>query len=222
MGDLLEQLRSWVEQVIQSIGYVGIALLMFLENIFPPIPSEVVMPFAGSLTTSGELSLAGVLISGTIGALAGAVAIYYIGVWFGKSRVREWFENYGRYLLMSEEDFDKAIDTFNNHGKSMILVGRLMPTIRSLISLPAGLEKMNLPTFLLFTAIGTTIWNGLLTFGGVWMGNNWDQIKSFVDTYSYVFWGIVALLVIYFVVKRWRSYQSDKQAEPDRERASSG
>jgi len=221
MGNLLEQLRNWIEQVVQSIGYIGIALLMFVENIFPPIPSEVIMPFAGSLTTRGELNLAGVLISGTTGAVAGAVAIYYIGVWFGEARVRDWFQNHGRYLLMSEEDFDKAIETFNNHGKSMILVGRLMPTIRSLISLPAGLEKMNMATFLLFTAIGTTIWNAILTFGGVWMGNNWQQIKSFVDTYAYIFWGIIALLVIYFVVKRWRSYQRDQQTEPESERASS-
>ena len=109
MGQLLDQLRSWVEQLISSMGYVGISLLMFLENLFPPIPSEVIMPFAGSLVAEGEFSFVGVLTAGTIGALAGALAIYYLGRWVDEGRARGWFERYGKFVLMSEEDFDKTI-----------------------------------------------------------------------------------------------------------------
>lgn len=205
MGQLLDQLRSWVEQFISSMGYVGISILMFLENIFPPIPSEVIMPFAGSLVAEGEFSFVGVLIAGTIGALAGAVAIYYIGHWIDEGRARRWFERYGKFILMSEEDFDKAIHAFDNHGKLMVLVGRVLPTIRSLISLPAGLEKMNLATFLLFTAIGTSVWNLALLGAGFYMGQNWEAVVSFMDKYSLVFWIILGGLVAFYIFRRWRT-----------------
>src|SRR5688572_26743486 len=205
MGQLLDQLRSWVEQLISSMGYVGISLLMFLENLFPPIPSEVIMPFAGSLVAEGEFSFMGVLIAGTMGALAGALAIYYVGRWIDEGRARRWFERYGKFILMSEEDFDKAIHAFDNHGKVMVLVGRVLPTIRSLISLPAGLEKMNLGTFLFFTAIGTSIWNLALLGAGFYMGQNWESVVSFMDKYSLVFWIIMGILVVFFVFRRWHS-----------------
>lgn len=209
MGQMLDQLRSWVEQLVSSMGYVGITFLMFLENIFPPIPSEVIMPFAGSLVAEGEFSFVGAMIAGTIGALAGAVAIYYIGRWVEEGRVRRWFEQYGKFALMSEEDFDKAIEAFDNHGKIMVLVGRVLPAIRSLISLPAGLEKMNLATFLFFTTIGTSIWNLALLGAGFYMGQNWETVVSFMDNYSLVFWIIIGGLVIFFMFKRWRSYTSE-------------
>ena len=196
----------WVEQIVSTMGYTGIALMMFVENIFPPIPSEVIMPFAGFLVNKGEMSLAGVLIAGTSGALAGAVAIYYIGVWIERSRIRHWFKEYGKYLLMSENDFDKAIDTFNHHGKKMILIGRVIPTIRSLISFPAGLERMNLGIFLFFTALGTAIWNVLLTYAGVILGQNWESVLSIIDKYEFAVWIILAGLAAFFVIKRVRSW----------------
>jgi membrane protein DedA with SNARE-associated domain len=163
------------------------------------------MPFAGSLVAEGEFSFVGVLIAGTIGALAGALAIYYIGHWIDEGRARHWFEHYGKFILMSEEDFDKAIQAFDNHGKIMVLVGRVLPTIRSLISLPAGLEKMNLGSFLLFTAIGTTIWNVALLGAGFYMGQNWETVVSFMDKYSLLFWLIIGILALFFVFRRWFS-----------------
>jgi membrane protein DedA with SNARE-associated domain len=213
MGQLLEQLRAWVEQVISSMGYFGVALLMFLENIFPPIPSEVVMPFAGSLVSEGEFSFVGMMIAGTIGALAGALVIYYIGRWIDEDRARRWINKYGKFLLLSEEEFDKAIDAFNNHGKMMVLVGRVMPTIRSLISLPAGLERMNLIPFLIFTIIGTSIWNLILLGAGYYMGQNWQQVVSFVNTYSLVFYIIIGALIAYYIYKQVRSSSSSDHEE---------
>jgi membrane protein DedA with SNARE-associated domain len=193
-----------MEQIVQSLGYVGIALLMFIENIFPPIPSEVVMPFAGSLAAQGEMSFVGALAAGTVGAFAGAVAIYYIGVWVSESRARSWFQRYGRYLLMSEEDFDKALNSFNKHGQVMVFVGRLMPGIRSLISLPAGLDRMNLGIFLLLTVLGTTLWNIILAYAGLVLGENWRTVINWVDTYGYVVYGILGILIIIFIVNRVR------------------
>jgi membrane protein DedA with SNARE-associated domain len=202
MADILEQVRMWIEQIITTFGYVGIGLMMFVENIFPPIPSEVIMPFAGSLAAKGELSIAGVFISGTVGALLGAGAIYYLGSRVSESRAREWFGHYGRYLLLREEDFDKAVETFNERGQMMVLIGRLLPTIRSLISLPAGLEKMNIPKFLFFTTLGTSLWNALLMGAGVWLGSNWEDILSIIDQYELVVWAILGLLAVIFVVRR--------------------
>jgi membrane protein DedA with SNARE-associated domain len=207
MASILEQLRTWVEQLIQSMGYIGIALLMFVENIFPPIPSEVVMPFAGSLVARGEMNMLWVMTSGTIGALAGAVAIYYIGVFITEQRAHHWFKDYGKYILTSEKDFNKAMSAFDDHGKVMVLVGRVMPTIRSLISLPAGLNDMNMGTFLFYTILGTTAWNLLLAYGGFMLGQNWKRIVSWVDTYGYVIWALIGLFIIYLIVRRVRQGQ---------------
>lgn len=204
MAELLEQTRLWVEQAILAMGYFGIALVMFIENIFPPIPSEFIMPFAGSLVAKGEMSFAGVLISGTIGAVAGAIGIYYVGVWVEAPRIRDWFSQYGRYLLMSEGDFDQAMETFGHNGKKMVLVGRVMPTVRSLISLPAGLEEMNMATFLFYTTLGTVVWNIALAYAGLLLGQNWETVLDWVNRYEIAIWVILAILAIYFVYRRVR------------------
>lgn len=202
MSSLLEQMRLWIEQIIMSLGYVGIGLMMFIENIFPPIPSEIIMPFAGSLAAKGELSLAGVFISGTVGALLGAVSIYFMGLKISESRARQWFKQYGRYMLLSKDDFDRALKAFNRRGQSMVFIGRLLPTIRSLISLPAGIDEMNIPKFLFFSALGTGLWNLLLMGAGVWLGDNWQQILTIINRYELVVWVIFALLGAIFIVKR--------------------
>lgn len=187
------------EQIIRATGYLGIAFLMFIENLFPPIPSEVVMPFAGFLVDKGEMSFAGVMIAGTIGAGLGAVAIYYIGLKLGEGRLRQWVDKNGKYLLMSEDELDSSLETFNNHGKKMVLFGRLIPTIRSLISVPAGLENMNLSVFLIFTLIGTTLWNLVLTGGGVLLGRNWQRVLDWVDTYSYIVYAVLVVLLLVYI-----------------------
>lgn len=202
MVNLLEQVRILAEQMIQTMGYPGIAILMFVENIFPPIPSEVVMPFAGFLVDKGEMSFAGVMIAGTIGAALGAVAIYYIGVRFGEGRLRRWIGEHGRYLLMSEDDLESSLETFSRHGKKMVLFGRVLPGIRSLISLPAGLKKMHLGIFLLFTLVGTTLWNLFLAGGGFILGRNWQQVLAWLDTYETIVTIIVIALILGYVGQR--------------------
>jgi len=193
-----------LEQSILLMGYFGIGLVMFIENIFPPIPSEIVMPFAGSLAAKGQLTFTGVLISGTIGAVAGATALYYLGVWLEASKIRTWFGQYGRFLLMSEADFDQAMVTFDKNGKKMVLVGRVIPTIRSLISVPAGLGEMRIATFLFYTTLGTIVWNIILAYGGFLLGQNWEAVLDWVTRYETAIWVALAILAIYFVYRRWR------------------
>ncbi len=177
---------------------------MFIENLFPPIPSEVVMPFAGFLVDKGEMNFAGVMLAGTIGAALGATAIYYLGIKLGEERLRGWIKRNGKYLLMSEDELDSSLKTFNKHGKKMVLFGRLIPTIRSLISIPAGLERMNIGIFLIFTLIGTTIWNLILAGGGVYLGRNWQRILGWIDTYSYVIYAILGGLLLFYIVQQVR------------------
>ncbi len=211
MANILDQLRMWAEQMVSTFGYVGIAFLMFIENVFPPIPSEVIMPFAGSLAATGQMNVFLVFVAGTIGALAGAIFIYYIGIWLTEERVRAWIESYGRYLLLSVKDYDKSMSAFNAHGEKMVLFGRVLPTIRSLISIPAGLNEMSMKTFLLYTTIGTAIWNVILLGAGYALGENWEQVLTFIDTYNYIFWGIIGILVIYSIFKRVRSSGEEAQ-----------
>lgn len=199
---MLEQIRIIAEEVIRTMSYPGIAFLMFIENIFPPIPSEVVMPFAGFLVDKGEMTFVGIMIAGTIGAAAGAVAIYYIGLKYGEERLCEWIERNGKYILMSVDELESSLETFNDHGKKMVLLGRLIPTIRSLISIPAGIEKMNFTVFFAYTLVGTTVWNLLLAGGGVILGQNWQRVLTWVDRYSYVVYTILGILLLYYVGKR--------------------
>lgn len=192
------------------MGYPGIVLLMFIENLFPPIPSEVVMPFAGFLVDKGEMSFLGVMLAGTLGAVLGAVAIYYIGLRLDEERLRSWVDSNGKYLLLSEDELDSSLDTFNNHGKKMVFLGRLIPTLRSLISVPAGVQKMNIPVFLLLTVVGTILWNLALTGAGVVLGRNWERVLTWIDAYSYVIYAILGGLLLYYVGKKvWQRADAD-------------
>lgn len=208
MAALLDQLRIVIEQVIRSFGYPGITAIMFIENIFPPIPSEVVMPFAGFLVSDGIFSFIWVITAGTLGALIGAVAIYYLGYRMGEEGTREWFRKYGKYILVSEEEFSQALEIFNRHGKVMVLIGRIIPGVRSLISIPAGIKNMGWKTFLLYTVIGTTIWNIILAGGGMLLKSQWQQILAWLDQYQTIVYIIFGALIVYWVGRKlWQYFQ---------------
>ncbi|WP_298816117.1 DedA family protein [Chloroflexus sp.] len=204
MGRILEQLGLWIESIILAIGYPGITLVMLAENLFPPIPSELVMPFAGFLVGRGELNLLLAIGAGTLGSVLGAVVLYYVGMLAGEPLVRPFFRNYGRFFLLSEQDLDKALHAFTTHGDIIVLGGRVIPIIRSLISLPAGMNRMPLGRFLLFTTIGSTIWTSLLTIGGVILGANWEFVIEIVDQYQKLVLAVLAITAVVFVVQRLR------------------
>lgn len=192
MSNLLEQLRSVIEAVVLSLGYGGLGLVMFIENIFPPIPSELVLPFAGFLVSQERFSFVGVLAASTIGSLVGALVLYYLGAWWGETGIRGLVRRYGRWALVDEADFDKVLKLFRRHDRSVVFWARFLPVGRSLISIPAGIARMPLASFLFFTSLGTLIWNALLSCVGWVLGHNWARILGVIDRYEL----LIALLVM--------------------------
>ncbi|MDY6400493.1 MAG: DedA family protein [Synergistales bacterium] len=174
--NLISALTEWLVSTIGSMGYTGIISLMFLESSFFPFPSEVVMPPAGYLAWKGEMSLTLVLISGIAGSLLGALFNYWVAVKFG----RPFFLRYGKYFFISPESIQKADDFFKKHGHISTLVGRLLPVIRQYISLPAGIARMPMKTFMLFTTIGAGSWVFVLTFAGYLLGEHQELLKEYL------------------------------------------
>ena len=154
MAAFLDNLRIIIENIILTLGYPGLAAVIFIENIFAPIPSEVVLPFAGFLVASGKFTFIGILFWSTLGAILGAIVLYYIGLWADEPIIRAFTRKYGRFIGVSEKDIDRSMKFFDKHGQVVIFFGRLIPLVRSLISLPAGMNRMSLPVFLLLPQSG--------------------------------------------------------------------
>jgi membrane protein DedA with SNARE-associated domain len=171
---------QWVLDVIGALGYLGLALLLIAENLFPPIPSEVVLPLAGFLVGRGELNLWGALIAATFGSVAGAVVLYGLGRWGGRRLVLR----YGKWLRVDEEGLRRAEGWFGRYGDWIVLVARVVPVARSIVSVPAGTAKMPLPRFVVLTTVGSAAWNGFLIGAGVALGANWRVVQNWVGSYS--------------------------------------
>lgn len=196
---------QFVHYLMERFGAFGIALLMFLENIFPPIPSEIIMPLAGYQAATGRMSIGTVLLAGTLGSLAGIVPWYYLGRAFGKERILALAARYGRWLTLSPQDVEAADGWFRRHGYWAVLFGRLVPTVRTLISVPAGLSRMPFWVFLGFSAIGTAVWTAGLAFAGYLLGQNYEAIDAYIGPVSNaVIVGIVVLYVYRVVTFRPR------------------
>ena len=202
LGDILDAIKIWVENIISTMGYPGLYLVMFLENIFPPIPSEVVLPLAGSLTLSGRFSIGLITVVGMLGSLTGAFAFYGIGKWLGEANVRKFIEKYGRYAFLSTADLDRSLDWFNRYDDRVIFFSRMVPIVRSLISIPAGIATMHFWKFSIYTILGTALWSFLLSFGGRLLGEQWHLITDFVNTYQNIVLVIIGLLLAYFIFSR--------------------
>lgn len=185
-----------------STGYFGIVFLMFLENVFPPIPSEYIMPLAGFMAAEDKLSLSGIIIAGTIGAVLGALPLYYCGRILGEERLKRFSDRYGKWLTLSREDIERANQWFARHGAIAVLLCRLIPGIRSFISIPAGINRMNLLTFLFFTTIGTAIWTSFLAYAGYTLGSNFHEIENYFDPISIAVFGSIIILYLWRVLKR--------------------
>lgn len=216
MAELMEQVGIWIQQIITAIGYPGIAFVMFAENVFPPIPSELVMPFAGFLVGRGEFNFVAAAAAGTLGAVLGALVLYYLGMWADERIVRRIVRDYGRFLTISEKDLDRTLHIFSRYGHWVVFFGRLIPIIRSLISIPAGMERMPLPKFLLFTTIGSAIWTTLLCYAGVVLGENWENVLGFVKQYErivLVVLVIITIIIVIWLVLRWRNNRANPMME---------
>ena len=195
-------LAEWVVMVVERFGLGGIALLVALESIVPPIPSEVVLPMAGFAVARGSFTFLSVVFAATLGSVTGALALYALGRRVGERRARAWVARHGRWLLVDEEDIDRAEAWFARRGHWAVLVGRLAPGVRSLVSLPAGFVRMPLARFTAYTAVGSLAWNAALVGLGVWLGAQWHVVGPYVDSAGWVVWILVAVLVGIFVVRR--------------------
>ncbi|MDZ7719851.1 MAG: DedA family protein [Balneolaceae bacterium] len=192
---------DWVKNIIESIGYPGIAFLMILENIFPPIPSEVIMPFAGFVTEQGELNFFGVIVAGTFGSVLGTIPFYYLGLKIGEDKIKSWAQKYGRWIMLSPNDIDRATRWFERHDASSVFICRLIPGIRTLISIPAGVARMNFFSFISLSVAGTTIWIGLLTYFGQILGRNYHRVEAYLDPVGFAVFGFIILSYIIYIIR---------------------
>ncbi|WP_436875651.1 DedA family protein [Mammaliicoccus sciuri] len=193
-------MESWITSVMEQFGYFGIALLILLENVFPPIPSEVILTFGGFMTTKSDLTVLGVVVASTIGSVGGAVILYWIGRILNVERIERIIEKWGKYLRLTKEDVRKADAWFDKYGPWTVFFCRFIPLIRSLISVPAGMSGMNQWLFLVLTTIGTLIWNLVLVLVGAKVGDNWHQIVNYMDVYSHFMYAFIAIGIIVFII----------------------
>lgn len=193
---------EWITNTMNSLGYWGIGLLMFLENLFPPIPSELIMPLAGFTVAQGKLNFALVVLAGVVGTVIGAIPWYYIGKIFGEQRLKSWADKYGKWLTISSKDIDKAKRWFDRHGGKAVFLCRLVPGVRTLISLPAGMCEMPLVPFFLYSTIGTTLWVGLLTYAGYLLGDNYELVDEYLGPVSKIVLVTLIIALVLWVVRK--------------------
>jgi membrane protein DedA with SNARE-associated domain len=189
---------TWIERIVETFGVFGIAMLMFLENVFPPIPSELIMSLAGYAAARGETSVVLVIIAGTAGSLAGATFWYGLARLVDHEALKRFADRHGRWLTMTRRDIETADDWFDAYGHYAVLFGRLIPTVRTLISIPAGLSEMPLLRFLAFSSVGTAVWTAFLALFGYFAGSRYGALEAWIDPISYA---VVALVVAVYL---WR------------------
>lgn len=202
-------MQNFLEEVINQFGYAAIVILIAVENIFPPIPSEVILTFGGFMTAATDMTVTGVIIASTAGSVGGAVVLYYLGSILGAERMKRIVVKYGKWLRVTTNDVDKSYGWFNKYGSWTVFFCRFIPLIRSLISIPAGMSKMSMPKFLVLTTLGTFIWNTVLVNLGASVGENWEDIVAVMDVYANIAYAVIAVSGIAFVV--WFFYFRPKK-----------
>ena len=205
----MQAIIDWIVNLMELLGAPGVGIAIFLENVFPPIPSEVVLPLAGFTVAQGSLSYPAVFIWSVMGSVAGAFFLYSLGAWLGAERLRaiaDWM------WLVKASDVDKSLEWFDKHGRSSVFFGRLIPGVRSLISIPAGLDRMNLAMFALWTGLGSAIWNAILITLGMYLGESWETVSHYVDTYSTVVYVLLILIMLGFLAYFIRRSMKEKAA----------
>jgi membrane protein DedA with SNARE-associated domain len=202
---MLSSLADWVTDVIDRLGYVGVALLVALENLFPPIPSEIVLPFAGFVARDGRATLLGMIIAATIGSLIGAWMLYGIAAAIGPERFDRFIVRYGKWFRLTSDDITKAERWFDKQAKVAVLVGRCVPLVRSLVSIPAGFRRMRFSTFTVCTLIGSLIWNTALIGAGYLLRDNWHDVEPILNWVQYVVIAVIVGAIAWFVWRRFLS-----------------
>lgn len=201
---MLSDIAAWVQDVIERLGAVGVALLVILENVFPPIPSEIVLPFAGFVAQRGDGSVIVMIFAATIGAVVGALILYGIAALIGPERLSAFIARFGRWFGVKPSDLQRAEQWFDRHAVAAVLLGRCVPLIRSVVSVPAGFRRMRIAPFLLYTAIGSIVWNSALIGAGAILGDQWERVEPYVATLQWVVIGLIVVFVVRFAVSKLR------------------
>jgi len=201
-----EMLVNFIVEFIDKTGYSSVFVLMTLESMVAPVPSEAVMPFAGFLVHSGRFTFTGVIFFSTLGSIVGSMISYYVGYWGGRPIV----ERYGKYLLLDKKDLDITERFFQKRGDITIFISRFIPIIRHLISLPAGIGKMNFVKFCIYTIIGAGLWNSFLTYMGYQLKNNWTEVMKYSHVVDKVVLLILVLFIVYYVYKFYTNHKERK------------
>jgi len=208
INQLIHFLGTIAMFIINSLGYFGVALAMAIESCNIPLPSEIIMPFSGFLISQGQFSLLGVVLAGSVGGVLGSLASYALGFYGGEKLVRSLIKKYGKYLLIYEYELDEAIDWFQKKGQLITFTARLLPVVRTFISLPAGIAKMNPKKFALFAFLGTFIWSLPLAYLGKILGDNWNTLGKYFHQFDTL---IVILFIITFCWYVWHKIKKQRQ-----------
>lgn len=194
-------MATWILDLLRGGGYFALALLSFVESVFPPIPSELVIPLGGYLARQGKLDVIGVAAASALGSVLGALPLYYWGRKLGKERIKDWAGRHGRWVAVSPGELDRAQKWFEKHGKRSVFLGRLVPGIRSLVSIPAGIGKMPMGIFIASTAAGSLLWSGLLAGAGYLLGAGYKSVDRFLDPLSWAILGIILAMYLKRVIQ---------------------
>lgn len=194
-------MADWVIGVIGHLGYVGIAMLMLLENLFPPLPSELIMPFAGFLAARGELHPVGVVAAGALGSLLGALPWYWAGRKVGARRLEDLARRHGRWIALTPEEIERGRRLFEKKGPLVLVFGRLVPALRTVVALPAGLARMHVLPFVLWTVVGSLIWTSLLTLAGYLLESQYERIGKWLNPVSTAIFAIIAIWYVVRVIR---------------------
>jgi membrane protein DedA with SNARE-associated domain len=194
----------WISHLVNSLNYWGVGILMAVENIVLPIPSELIMPLAGYRAASDQMTLLGVILAGTTGSVLGALPLYYAGYALGEDRLKKWIERYGRWVLLRPRDVDRASDRFSGKSFRDVTLGQLLPGVRGLISIPAGVARMNVGLFLLANFIGTLVWCTVLAVAGRLLGRNFTKIHKFLGPTGWIILGLLAVALAWWLIRRKR------------------
>ena len=207
---LVGDLTDWVVDVIKAIGYLGVALLVATESVFPPIPSEVVLPAAGLAASRGEANVVLMVVAATIGSVLGAWVLYLLSAAIGEVRLQALVARYGRWIGVKPKDLARAEAWFDDHSNSAVLICRCVPLIRSLVSIPAGFRRMNPLQFTIYTALGSLVWNAVLIGAGYQLGDRWEVVSEWVGVLQYV---VVAAIVLWAAWWVWTRFLSTTHRE---------
>jgi len=195
---VLNDLAGWVQEVIERLGAIGVALLVILENVFPPIPSEIVLPFAGFVAQRGDGSVVLMIVAATVGAVIGALILYYVAALIGPVRLGVFIAKFGKWFGVKPSDLMRAEQWFDRHAVAAVLLGRCVPLIRSVVSVPAGFRRMPLVPFIAYTALGSAVWNTVLIGAGAVLGNQWEKVEPYVAVLQWLVLATIVLLLVRF------------------------